>query len=259
MDLQSTVSLLCIILDYTRFDGGDDDGGSIIGLMYALGKIWWPMIILVIIIFMIKSIFSQIFIEGPEKRKAEYEFNLSYPSLKEKQDYYDKRFELDKNEAERKWLEESRRHDYDITNLARYAKRISRDVVELENTSKGHKLLREYWTFDGQWRQGYWDGDYDYNDRLWESRTICDVLRTEMGDIHPPKPPLKVDKESIRLTLSSTNKLSRLPVMDRVKAVNVASSFSWNENEISSFKRTLYESEMSRLLNIKDENDGLPF
>ncbi len=43
-----------VFLDYSQFDG-DDDGGSLVDLLLALDKIWFPLIGLAILIYLINS------------------------------------------------------------------------------------------------------------------------------------------------------------------------------------------------------------
>lgn len=218
MNISHTILFGLVFLDYSsRYDGGED-GGSIIGLLEAIGEIWWPMIGLILLILMVTSIFKGIFIESPRRRQSEYEFNLKYPTLQEKQKYYDSIFQKSKLEAEKEWNKEREYHlnnfpdwlylsplqnlpEYDIKNLASYAKRVQREVVKIEYNSKGYSTLREYWTYDGEWRQGYWDGQYNYRDGLWKAKTKCDFLRLDMGDIQP-----KINKAPNTASITETKK-----------------------------------------------------
>lgn len=170
----------------TSYDGGDDEGGSIVGLVESIGRMWWPLVGLVFFIWVVKSIFTEIFVDKPREREYRRKFNLDYPTIEDKQRHYDKRFSTEKLEIEKKWEKESRRYDFDITNKAHYCQRITRDIVRVDYSSeKGYTLLKEYWTYDGEWRQGYWKGKFDYKDMYWESNTICDVLDLTKGDIQP--------------------------------------------------------------------------
>jgi|LakMenE01Jun11ns_1017448.scaffolds.fasta_scaffold9949732_6 hypothetical protein len=170
----------------TSYDGGDDEGGSIVGLLESIDNIWWPLVGIVLLFLAIKSIFTEVFVDKPREREYHRKFNLDYPTIEDKQRYYDKRFSTEKLEVEKKWEKESRRYDFDITNKAHYCQRITRDIVRVDYSSeKGYKLLKEYWTYDGEWRQGYWNGKFDYKDMYWESNTICDVLDLTKGDIQP--------------------------------------------------------------------------
>jgi len=169
----------------TSYDG-DFEGGSIDELMNSIGKMWWPLVGLVFFIWVIKSIFTEVFVDKPREREYQRKFNSDYPTIEDKQRHYDERFLKRKLEIEKEWEKESWRHDFDITNKAHYCQRITRDIVRVDYSSeKGYKLLTEYWTYDGEWRQGYWTGKFDYKDGYWESNTICDVLDLTMGDIQP--------------------------------------------------------------------------
>ena len=191
----------------TSYDG-DFEGGSIVSLVESIDKIWWPLVGLVFFIWIIKSVFTDVFIDRPRDREYHRKFNLDSPTIEDKQRHYDKRFSTEKLEVEKKWERESRRYDFDITNKAHYCQRITRDVVRVDYSSeKGYKLLKEYWTFDGEWRQGYWKGKFDYKDMYWESNTICDILDLTMGDIHPKLSTKKPNTPSNQENLDKTKKI----------------------------------------------------
>jgi hypothetical protein len=191
-----------VFLDYSQFDGDEEGGGSLIGLLEALDDIWWPSIGVILLILVVTSIFKSVFIDAPNKRMAIHQFNRDYPSISDKQKYYDLKFEKGKAKIEKDWNEQREYYlknfpdwlnysplqnlpEYDIKNLAHYAKQITREVVKQDYSSKGFILLREWWTYDGEWRRGYWDGQYNYRDGLWNAKTKCDFLRTDMGDNEP--------------------------------------------------------------------------
>lgn len=169
----------------SRYDG-DEEGGSIIDLFESLDGIMWPLIGTALVIWVIKSKYTEIFVDKPREKEYHRQFNLDYPTLKDKQEHYDQLFLKRKKETEKKW--QAKRASFDIVNRAHYAERITRAVVKEDYSSKnGYSTLIEYWTYDGNWRQGYWDGIYNYNDRNWESNTLCNTIDERMGDIQPLK------------------------------------------------------------------------
>jgi hypothetical protein len=180
----------------TSYDGGDDEGGSIVGLVESIDKIWWPLVGIVLLFLAVKSIFTNIFSDKPRDSETKRDFNSEFPTIQDKQNYYDHDFWKEKLKIEREWDKQRKEFlnregeykslSFDITNKSHYSKRISRKVVIPDNSSdKGFKLLTEYWTYDGQWRQGYWDGKYDYSDENWDKNTKCDFLDLTRGDIQP--------------------------------------------------------------------------
>ena len=174
----------------TSYDGGDEGGSSIFDIFRffeSLGEnSWWIFVGIVLLILMVKSILKGIFIDNPREREYHRKFNSDYPTIENKQRYYDKRFSTEKLEVEKKWEKESGRSEFDLTNKAHYSRQISRSVVKVDYSSeKGYKLLTEYWTYDGEWRQGYWTGNYDYKDWNWNRNTKCDVIDLTVGDIQP--------------------------------------------------------------------------
>jgi hypothetical protein len=205
-----------ILLDYSRYDGGDEDGGSLIGLFEALDRIWWPTIIIVLIVLAIKSIFSGNSKPSPVEVNSQTNTSQivstsnnsisptsegSSPkskfanSIYLKQDYQDSKFLKLKENAEQKWMSDKRKNFIDITNLASHALHVKRVVVHPDETAiLGVRLLDEYWTFDGEWRQGYWRGMSDYdkpfflsdsNSKNQNQNSRCDYLDTVWGAIQP--------------------------------------------------------------------------
>ena len=271
-----------ILLDYRNFDGGDEEGGSLIGLIESIGRIWWPLIIFILVIYILKSTFSQIFIEGPERRRAVSDFNDRHPTIQDKQNHYDKLFQQSKTATEKEWHRErdellenfpywlkysslQNLPEFDITNLAKYAKQIERQVVKQDYSSKGFTLLREWWTYDGEWRQGYWTGKYDYNDSLWGAKTKCDFLDQTMGDIQPKiqyahsdnTPKIKIDKETLMAIYGDKERWSKLTEKEKKEYLDFASTLKWDAEEYKSFFGNLSPSEISLLWSIND--DDLPF
>lgn len=203
MNIYYTILFGLVFLDYSsRYDGGED-GGSIDGLLKSIGAMWWPIVGIFLLFLVIKSFFTNIFVDKPRQREHIKKFHSDHPTLQDKQNHYDDKFRKEKLEIEKDWkkLREDylpingvfKPFSYDITNRAKYAKQIARYVVKEDYSSEqGFKLLSEYWTYDGEWRQGYWDGNFDYSDKRWEENTKCDFLNTRMGDIQPKinKPPI---------------------------------------------------------------------
>jgi hypothetical protein len=271
-----------ILLDYRNFDGGDEEGGSLIGLIESIGRIWWPLIIFILVIYILKSIYSAIFIEGPERRREESDFNKKYPTIQDKQRHYDELFQQRKARTEVEWkgqreeflrtyefwIKNSSLPNYpelDIRNLAKYAKHVERQVVKYESSSKGYTLLREWWTYDGEWRQGYWTGKYDYKDILWEVKTKCDFLDETVGDIQPKiqhahsdnTPKIKTDKETLMAIYRDKERWSKLTEREKKEYLDIASTWKWDAEEFKSFFGNLSPSEISLLWSIND--DDLPF
>lgn len=214
------------------YDGGDDEGGSIVGLVESLDKMWWPLVGIVLLFLAVKSIFTNVFVDRPREREYHRKFNSEYPTIADKQKYYDDLFIKKKSEIEEEWNDQRERYlvregvykslSFDMTNKAHYSKRISRDVVKPDYTSdRGYKILTEYWTYDGKWRQGYWEGKYDYSDKNWDKNTLCDVLDINMGDIQP----------KISTTISSsTNNQNNTQIKEKTK-LNQNISLDENTNQ----------------------------
>ena len=184
----------------TSYDGGDEGGSSIFDIFRffeSLGEnSWWIFVGIVLLILMVKSILKGIFIDNPREREYHRKFNSDHPTIVDKQNHYDDLFLKKKLEIEEEWNDQSERYlvregvykslSFDMTNKAHYSKKISRNVVKPDYTSdRGYKILTEYWTYDGEWRQGYWDGKFDYSDKNWDKNTLCDILNIKMGDIQP--------------------------------------------------------------------------
>jgi hypothetical protein len=220
-----------IFLDASSHFDGDEDGGSIIGLLEALGEIWWPLIGLILLVIALKDIFSKLFSKGGIFDFKDDNYISPNATIEERQIHADRHFENMKKYHEKGWhtqrkfyLEDysklmAKKNDtgyqyieytlngisdnsvkngsiddnhqdvedinFDTTNLAAYSNHLARTVYKEYKNSKGYITLKEYWTFDGSWRRGYWTGNYDKTDPNWRQTTKCDFLDTTMGDIHP--------------------------------------------------------------------------
>jgi hypothetical protein len=180
---------------YSRYDGGEE-GGSIIDLIESLDRIMWPLIGTAAVIWVIKTKYTEIFVDKPREKEYHRQFNLDYPTIEEKQEYFNQIFLKEKLKVERDWKIKREEHLYkppiylpfDITDKAHYAERISRKVVKSDySKNQGYSTRTEYWTYDGKWRQGYWEGVFDYSDKYWDRNTLCNKLNEKMGDIQPSK------------------------------------------------------------------------
>jgi hypothetical protein len=216
MESQVIITIGWILLNYSRYDGGDEDAGTLMELAMALDRIILPTIILVFIIFVIKSIFSGNSKPGPVQGGRQTDSiprvstnnnsiaqtsERSSPKSKREippyhqQDYQNRKFLTLKERAENEWMSNQRKTLFDITNLAYFAQHVRRLVVQHdESVIFGVRLLDEYWTFDGEWRQGYWRGMSDYdnpfflldsNSKNQNQNSRCDYLDTAWGHIQP--------------------------------------------------------------------------
>lgn len=219
-----------VFLDYSQFDG-DDEGGSIIELIETLGEIWWPLIGFILLVLMLRDVFSKLFSKGGIFDFSDDNYLSKNATIEERQIHADRHFENMKKYKEKGWhtqkvfylekysklmakkneldfltvqyklYEDSEEIstkssinedeadienvNFDITNLAAYSNHLERNVFRESKNKDGYIILKEYWTYDGKWRQGYWTGKYDKSDPDWRKNTKCDYLDTTQGDIHP--------------------------------------------------------------------------
>ncbi len=75
--------------------------------------------------------------------------------------------------------------NFDIMNLSHYSKHLDRIVLRKDEKTGQVLKLKECWTYDGRWRQGYWTSDYDYSDKNWREKTMNQFIDTTKGDIQP--------------------------------------------------------------------------
>jgi uncharacterized membrane protein YhdT len=197
----------------TNYDGGEE-GSSIPEFFGALGRIWVPLIVIVIIIWVIKQVFNN---SSSENDKEDSSYTPKSKNEKN-QEYYDKLFEEEKKKKEDGWnftrnyflYEHSKSMEefdfvklksvkgvkpsinfgltytnFDILNLSHYSNHLERIVLHIDEKTGQIVKLKECWTYDGRWRQGYWTADYNYSDKNWREKTMNQFIDTTKGDIQP--------------------------------------------------------------------------